>query len=87
MLIVFHLPLLFQMPTWHLELQIIALYIFFWLLEDFLWFVLNPDFGIAKFKKQYIPWHPHWWWFLPREYWIFAPIAVALYLISIGNGA
>jgi hypothetical protein len=48
-------------------------------LEDFLWFVLNPAYGLEHFSAAYIPWHKHWWWFAPSDYWI-ALFAVCLLL-------
>src|SRR3989440_12286548 len=32
------------------ELILASFVIWFWILEDFLWFVLNPPFGISKFR-------------------------------------
>ena len=32
----------------------------FWITEDFLWFVLNPAFGPAKFSPANVPWHRYW---------------------------
>ncbi len=70
-------------PTWSLELRIIAFIMLFWNVEDFLWFVVNPAFGVRRFRKEDIWWHAgSWWWFMPRDYWIFIPIGVALYALS-----
>jgi len=65
------------------EARILSFVILFWVLEDFLWFVLNPAFGLKRFRPAHIWWHaPTWWWIMPRDYWVFAPIAVLLYVIS-----
>jgi hypothetical protein len=73
----------FTSPTLGTELRIISFIILFFLIEDFLWFVLNPAYGIMKFTKEHIWWHaPHWWWFMPRDYWIFTPIAITLYVLG-----
>jgi hypothetical protein len=69
-------------PSLAIELRMFSFLILFWLVEDFLYFVLNPAFGIRKFSKANIWWHPNWWWFLPSDYWIFTPIGVALYIWS-----
>ena len=45
------------------------------LLEDFFWFVLNPHYGLSKFRKGQIPWHKNWWGPVPDFYWWFAAIA------------
>lgn len=83
-LLMLHLPLALGVlrPSLPIEIRLLAFLTLFWVLEDFVYFVLNPAFGVRRFSKSHIPWHPHWWWFLPREYWIFTPIGIALYLWS-----
>jgi len=65
----FHLPLVFagrfSLP---LEARALASLALFWVLEDFLWFVFNPAFGLARFNRRHIPWHPHWILGLPVDY-------------------
>jgi hypothetical protein len=69
--------------TWNAEARVLSFFILFWVLEDFLWFVLNPAFGLKRFRPKHIWWHaPTWWWIMPRDYWIFTPIAVLLYVFS-----
>jgi len=71
-------------PSWRIEAKILSFVALFWLLEDFLWFVLNPAFGLKAFKKERIWWHaPTWWWIMPRDYWILAPAGVVLYVLSL----
>ena len=80
-----HMPytLGFVVPSLANESRILGFMILLWLLEDFLWFVLNPAFGIRKFKAEYIWWHkPTWTWVMPRDYWVFGPIGIALYVVS-----
>ena len=48
----------------------IAGYNLFWVVEDFLWFVLNPHFGWSKFNKNSIWWHKRWFLGLPLDYWL-----------------
>jgi len=70
-------------PSWALEARIVAFLIFFWVLEDFLWFVVNPAFGIRRFRREHAPWHaPGWWWIMPRDYWVCTPLAAVLYALS-----
>jgi len=69
--------------TFQLEMRILSFFLFFWIFEDFIWFVINPAFGLKNFKAHKIWWHaPNWWWIMPREYWIFFPAAAALYYYS-----
>ncbi|MBV9109137.1 MAG: hypothetical protein JO306_07010 [Gemmatimonadetes bacterium] len=71
-------------PSWAVEARIVAFLIFFWVLEDFLWFVFNPAFGVRRFRREHVPWHAlAWWWIMPRDYWIFTPLAVLLYAWSL----
>jgi hypothetical protein len=66
-----------------LELRIISFYILFFLVEDFLWFVMNPAFGIRRFRREHIWWHaPSWWWVMPRDYWVYGLIGLCLYAAS-----
>lgn len=84
MAVVAHLPFAFGLPwTWRGEMRSLAFLLFFWVLEDFLWFVLNPHFGLRRFRPQHIEWHRHaWWWIAPRDYWIALIVGIALYIGS-----
>ena len=37
----------------------------YFLIQDFLWFVLNPGYTVAKYAKTHIPWHKPWWGGIP----------------------
>ncbi|HZX49589.1 MAG TPA: hypothetical protein VFE94_00355 [Candidatus Paceibacterota bacterium] len=71
-LFMFFLPLLvvhshFVMGVpWSVEAELLALALYFvWMPTwDFLWFVLNPYYGVKKFKKQKVWWHA-------RSHWLF----------------
>ena len=79
----FHMPFFFYGTwSWQQELKAIAGLIFFWVIEDFIWFLTNPGFGLKKFKKEFIPWHPRWFLGLPIDYWVFIPVAIAMLYFS-----
>lgn len=83
---ILHYPYIFfyTCPTIKYELKNLSFLILFWIIEDFLWFVLNKDFGIKKFRKEDISWHKNnWFIIMPREYWIFTPIGIILYYFSL----
>ncbi len=82
--IVAHLPFAFGLPwTANGQLRAIAFILFFWVLEDFAWFVFNPHYGLRRFRPEHIAWHQHaWWWIAPRDYWLATTIAVVLYALS-----
>ena len=82
--LVAHLPFAFGLPWTALgQLRAISFVLFFWVAEDFLWFALNPHFGVRRFRPQHIAWHRQsWWWLAPRDYWIATTIAALLYVYS-----
>nr|WP_314629116.1 hypothetical protein [uncultured Noviherbaspirillum sp.] len=79
----FHFPVCFA-SNWTLrrECLVLACLIIFWIVEDFLWFATNPAFGLGQFNAASIPWHKHWLWFAPLDYWMFSAAAVALLYFS-----
>jgi hypothetical protein len=80
-----HLPLFFTTWRWRLESLLIGFYLGMLLLEDFLWFVLNPHYGIKSFRKGKIWWHKQWLGPVPLLYWILLVLAVLL--IYLGRNA
>ncbi len=84
-IVVAHLPFTFGLRwSWPHELRSLAFMLFFWVIEDFLWFALNPHYGLRRFRPQFIPWHKKaWWWLAPRDYWIGLALAITLYASSL----
>lgn len=79
-----HLMYVFEVPSWSVELQILALFCFFSVLEDFLWFVLNPAYGIKNFRAEKIWWHKKTWlWIMPRDYYVLTILGVVLLATSL----
>ena len=69
---VFHLPLLLGGPfTLKLEGRILGSVMVVWILEDILWFVLNPAFGLERLTPAHVPWHKHWIAGVPVDYIVF----------------
>jgi hypothetical protein len=67
------------------EALVASFMILFWIVEDFLWFVVNPAFGLRKFRASEIWWHRKSWWLVaPREYFVGGALAVALYFFGRG---
>lgn len=56
-----HYPFFKGFP-WSLgeEFYTLSMFLLIMMFEDFLYFILNPDFGVRKFKHQFVPWHPRW---------------------------
>lgn len=85
-LLMLHSPFGLNLVAWNLpdELRILSFVALFWVLEDFLWFVCNPNYRLKGFRPQHIEWHRDaWWWIAPRDYWIGTPIGIALYLAGM----
>lgn len=62
------------------EIEVIFLFFLFSVFWDFLWFVLNPYYGIRKLKKNYVWWHQKWIWNIPVDY----PLGIlAAFIISL----
>jgi hypothetical protein len=80
-----HLPLFFVSWSWRLESLLIGFYLGVVLLEDLMWFVLNPHYGIKNFRKGRVWWHRNWWGPAPSFYWIL--LIILIFLIYLGRGA
>ncbi|MFZ6720870.1 hypothetical protein [Undibacterium sp. Ji49W] len=66
----FHFPfVMMQQWTGKLECRAIANIITFWIVEDFMWFILNPAYGFARFNPLEVKWHVHWLLGFPVDYW------------------
>jgi hypothetical protein len=84
MFLIMHLPFFAGMKwDWRMELQILAGIKIFWIMEDFIWFVLNPVYGLEKFSPKHIPWHVEWIWFMPTDYLTFLTTAVIMIWVSL----
>ena len=84
-LLIVHLPFAMGLSawSWRVEARVLAFLVLFWVVEDFLWFALNPRYGLRTFRREGIPWHASaWWWIMPREYWLFLPVGAVLYAWS-----
>ncbi|NDI87181.1 hypothetical protein [Undibacterium crateris] len=79
----FHFPM-FMLQQWSLALQArtIACIIVFWIIEDASWFIMNPAFGWHALRPENVPWHHHWWWGLPVDYWLGSAVAFVLFYLS-----
>lgn len=82
--LVFHLPV-FLAPRWRWqdECRVLGCLMVFWIVEDFLWFVTNPAFGLGAFQPELIAWHKHWLLFAPLDYWVFSVLAAILLALSL----
>ncbi len=80
LLLALHWPVLFK--RWSLVdecrvLQSFAVMAFVW---DFLWFVLNPSFGLGRYDAAHVWWFRHWLLGVPVDYGVGAAAALLLRL-------
>jgi hypothetical protein len=79
---IFHGVFLFQEWTARLEMTIFGYFSWYFVMEDFLFFVVNPHYRLRHFKKGHIEWHKRWFWGLPYTYWWGMIIGTALLLLG-----
>jgi hypothetical protein len=77
-----HLPLFFIQWSWRLESLLLGFYVGMLMIEDFLWFVFNPYYGIKNFQKNKIWWHKRWLGPVPTIYWIMTLITLGLIFLG-----
>lgn len=66
---IFHGVFLFEPWSWQRESLIFGYFSLYFVLEDFLFFIVNPHYTLKSFKKGKIEWHKRWVWGLPYSYW------------------
>jgi len=78
----FHSPILFMEWSWAKELITIGTFLIYLIVEDLLWFILNPYYSFKRFWEQKVRWHKKWFMKLPLEYWYFILTGITLILIG-----
>jgi hypothetical protein len=71
-----HLPMMYVGFSRERESEVLSLYFLLAVFWDFLWFVCNPHFGLARFRAGRIWWFRSWMLGLPAPY--FAGLALSL---------
>lgn len=78
-----HLPIFFVSHwSWEYEFLVVGFILLHFTLEDFLWFVFNPHYGIHKFNRKHIWWHKKWFLGVPVGYWVGLPLGLILISVS-----
>lgn len=57
----------FKLRDWG---ELLCFFAIFSVVEDFLWFMVNPAYGLEKFSAEFIPWHESWIGPLPPDYYL-----------------
>lgn len=55
-------------------------------LEDFLWFIFNPAYGIKKYNPRHVTWHVGWTLGVPNIMWAGLATFATLYYLAIITG-
>ena len=78
-----HFPYVWGKPfTLSNELLVVQSFFLIVFIEDFLWFVFNPKWGLKRFLTEDIPWHPGKFLGLPKNYFYAAAFMVLLLSIN-----
>jgi hypothetical protein len=82
-LLMFHWPVMFK--PWSLldEIRVLHPCAVLAIVWDFLWFVLNPAFGMRRYGPGQIWWFPRWTLGIPTDYWIGIAIGLALWILPV----
>jgi hypothetical protein len=68
-IIIFHGIFLFTSFTIKTEAIILGLLSYYWVIEDFLFFIVNPHYRLMNFRPGKIKWHRRWVFnFIPVSY-------------------
>src|SRR4030066_244499 len=67
----------------NLEIQILYSYVIIAVVWDFQWFVMNPYFGMEKYKPENIWWFKNWVFSFPVDYFIGIAVSLVLFLIPV----
>jgi hypothetical protein len=54
---------------------------------DFLWFVLNPAFGIRRFRRREARWYRRWLGPAPIDYWVAIGVSIALAAVTAAGSS
>ena len=80
---IFHFPyvqgLPFTLLNWLMTLSLMFLCM---LMEDFLWFIFNPAYGMQKFFGNQVPWHERRVFGLPSDYFMAFGTSLLMSLIA-----
>lgn len=82
----FHWPLLFRKWDIIFEARTLSAFTLLATVWDFLWFVINPNFGLSKYDSNHIWWFRHWFAGFPVDYFFGITMALALRCIPSLTG-
>lgn len=81
-LLFFHFSLLFTGFSLAQEYLLLALYLLYIPVWDFLWFMVNPHFGFTRYSARHAWWFRVWLGPFPLDYYICFAASTALFIVS-----
>lgn len=78
LLLLFHFPAVRGPWSWRLEGELLSQFFLVAVFWDFLWFVLNPHYGLRRFRAGEVWWCRRWALGLPVDYWSGLAISAGL---------
>ena len=81
-ILLFHGYFLFRQWSIPNECYVLSLIVWYLLIEDFGWFILNKKIGFKGLFKTKISWHKRIWLYLPVSYWWSMILGTGLLLLS-----
>lgn len=87
-LLILHLPYAWGLP-WSIsaEFKTLSSFFLFVVVWDFLWFVINPHYGLKKFRPNCIAWHKRWLLGVPLDYWGAVALSFVFHLLYARSSA
>lgn len=70
LLMFFHWPFVLKRWTLRAEFIVLQAFVLLAVVWDYLWFVLNPAYGPARFFARDVWWYKSWAGWVPVEYWL-----------------
>lgn len=74
----FHWPLLFNKWSIIFEAKTLSCFALLATIWDFLWFVINPNFGLPLYNALHVWWFKHWFLGLPVDYYLGFLVAIII---------
>ncbi|MFA5107569.1 MAG: hypothetical protein WC497_04555 [Patescibacteria group bacterium] len=87
LLLFFHYPVLWTEWSWAKELTVLASYLLLVAVWDFLWFVVNPAYGLRRYSAKYVWWFRRWFLGFPIDYYLAVILSAAFAWITPKPGA
>lgn len=81
--LIFHGAFIFIPFTIKSECILQGCFMWYFVIEDIAWFILNPYYTLARFKKHHIQWHKRWFMGLPYSYWFGGILGTILILLGV----